>query len=110
MTLLRLFTDKAPNKVFLSMLLGGIAGIGYSLLIPLVLVSVAPGSGGDGLGTDMARSFLWLEVSNYKFALLFVCVCLLVLACRTASQTLLTRVALDATSELRIKTYRQIMK
>ena len=110
MNLLRLFTDKAPNKVFLSMLLGAIAGIGYSLLIPLVLVSIAPGSGEDGLGTKMMRSVLWLNVSNYKFALLFVCVCVLVLACRTISTTLLTRVALDATSELRITTYRKIMK
>lgn len=110
MTLLTLFTNKAPNKVFLSMLLGAIAGIGYSLLIPIVLVSTAPGSGENPLGTDMVRPFLWMDVSNYKFALLFVCVCLLVLACRTVSLTLLTRVALDATSELRITTYRQIMK
>src|SRR5687767_14894801 len=106
MTLLRLFTDKAPNKVFLSMLLGAVAGFSYSLLIPLVLVSIAPGSGGDGLGTDMVRPFLWLEVSNYKFALLFVSICLLVVACRSVSQILLTRVALNATSELRIRTYR----
>jgi putative ATP-binding cassette transporter len=110
MNLLRLFTDKAPNKVFLSMLLGGIAGIGYSLLIPIVLVSIVPGSGRNPLGTDMVRPFLWMDVSNYKFALLFVFVCLLVLSCRTISQTLLTRVALDATTDLRIRTYRQIMK
>ena len=110
MSLLRLFTDKSPNKVFLSMLLGAIAGIGYSLLIPLVLVSIAPGSGEAGLGTNMVRSFLWLDVSNYKFALLFVSVCLLVLSCRAVSQTLLTRVALDATTDLRIKTYRRIMQ
>ena len=110
MTLLRLFTDKAPNKVFLSMLLGAIAGIAYSMLIPLVLVSITPGSGEDGLGTDLVRSFLWMEVSNYKFALVFVSLCLLVLACRSVSQILLTRVALNATSELRITTYRQIMK
>jgi len=110
MNLLRLFTDKSPNKVFISMLLGALAGIGYSLLIPLVLVSIAPGSGKDGLGTNMVRSFLWMEVSNYKFALLFVSICVLVLSCRTVSETLLTRVALDATSELRIKTYRQIMQ
>jgi putative ATP-binding cassette transporter len=110
MSLLRLFTDKAPNKVFLSMLLGGVAGVGYSLLIPIVLVSIVPGSGKNTLGTDMVRPFLWMEVSNYKFALLFVSVCLLVLSCRTVSQTLLTRVALDATTDLRVRTYRQIMK
>src|SRR5690348_17673882 len=92
------------------MLLGALAGIGYSLLIPLVLVSIAPGSGKDGVGTNMVRSFLWLEVSNYKFALVFVSICVLVLSCRTVSEMLLTRVALDATSELRIKTYRRIMQ
>jgi len=110
MNLLRLFTDKSPNKVFLSMLLGALAGIGYSLLIPLVLVSIAPGSGKEGLGTNMVRRFLWMEVSNYKFALLFVSICVLVLFCRTISHTLLSRVALDATTDLRIKTYRQIMQ
>jgi len=110
MNLLRLFTDKSPNKVFLSMLLGAIAGIGYSLLIPLVLVSIAPGSGREGLGTNMVRPFLWMEVSNYKFALLFISICVLVLFCRTISHTLLSRVALDATTDLRIKTYRQIMQ
>src|SRR5215217_1141054 len=110
MNLLRLFTDKSPNKVFLSMLLGAVAGIGYSLLIPLVLVSIAPGSGKEGLGTNMVRPFLWMEVSNYKFALLFVSICVLVLFCRTISHTLLSRVALDATTDLRIKTYRQIMQ
>ncbi|HLM58376.1 MAG TPA: cyclic peptide export ABC transporter [Pyrinomonadaceae bacterium] len=110
MNLLRLFTDKAPNKVFLSMLLGAVAGIGYSLLIPLVLVSIAPGSGEEGLGTNMVRRFLWMEVSNYKFALLFVLVCLVVLCCRSVSQILLTRVALDATTELRVTTYRKIMR
>jgi NhaA family Na+:H+ antiporter len=33
MNLLRLFTDKSPNKVFLSMLLGAIAGIGFTVSI-----------------------------------------------------------------------------
>jgi len=110
MNLLRLFTDKAPNKVFLSMLLGALAGICYSLLIPVVLVSIAPGSGKDGLGTNMTRWFLWMEVSNYKFALLFISICVLVLFCRTVSHTLLSRVALDSTTDLRIKTYRKIMQ
>ena len=110
MNLLRLFTDKSPNKVFLSMLLGAVAGIGYSMLIPLVLVSIAPGSGKNGSETNMVRPFLWMEVSNYKFAVLFVSICVLVLFCRTISHTLLSRVALDATTDLRIKTYRQIMQ
>ena len=109
MKLLALLTAKAPNKVFLSMLLGALAGIGYALLIPIVLVSIGSRTGESSLGTKMVKTVLWFEVSNYKFALLFAAICLLIPIFRSISQILLTRVALDATTELRIKTYRQIM-
>ena len=109
MKLLGLLTIKAPNKVFLSMLLGALAGIGYALLIPIVLVSIGSRTGDGALGRGMTRTFLWFEVSNYKFALLFALICLFIPICRSISQILLARVGLDATTELRIKTYRQIM-
>jgi putative ATP-binding cassette transporter len=109
MKLLGLLTVKAPNKVFLSMLLGALAGIGYALLIPIVLVSIGSRTGDAALGSKMTRTFLWFEVSNYKFALLFALICLFIPICRSISQILLARVGLDATTELRIKTYRQIM-
>ena len=109
MILLALLTAKAPNKVFLSMLLGALAGIGYALLIPIVLVSIGSRTGDSALGTKMVKTFLSFEVSNYKFALLFALICLFIPIFRSISQILLTRVALDATTELRIKTYRQIM-
>ena len=110
MKLFELFTNKAPTKVFLSMLLGIVAGISYALLIPVVLVSI--GSRIDqntASSSEMTRTFLTFEVSNYRFALLFLSICIFILICRTISHVLLTRVALDATTELRIKTYRQIM-
>jgi putative pyoverdin transport system ATP-binding/permease protein len=109
MKLLELLTVKAPNKVFLSMLLGALAGIGYALLIPIVLVSIGSRTGDAALGSKMTRTFLWFEVSNYKFALLFALICLFIPICRSISQILLARVGLDATTELRIRTYRQIM-
>lgn len=109
MKLLALLTAKAPNKVFLSMLLGALAGIGYALLIPIVLVSIGSRTGDSALGTKMVKTFLSFEVSNYKFALLFALICVFIPIFRSISQILLTRVALDATTELRIKTYRQIM-
>lgn len=109
MKLLGLLTVKAPNKVFLSMLLGALAGIGYALLIPIVLVSIGSGTGDSALGSNLTRTFLWFEVSNYKFALLFALICLFIPICRSISQILLARVGLDAATELRIKTYRQIM-
>jgi putative ATP-binding cassette transporter len=109
MKLLGLLTGKAPNKVFLSMVLGALAGIGYALLIPIVLVSIASRTGESVSGSSMTRTFLSFEVSNYKFALLFASICLFIPICRSISQILLARVALDATTELRLKTYRQII-
>ncbi len=109
MKLFQLFTNKAPTKVFLSMLLGIVAGISYALLIPVVLVSIGSRIDQNTASSEMTRTFLGFEVSNYKFALLFVSICIFILICRTISHVLLTRVALDATTELRIKTYRQIM-
>jgi putative ATP-binding cassette transporter len=109
MKLSELFTNNAPNKVFLSLLLGALAGISYALLIPILLVSIASKTDGSASGADMVRTFLWFEVSNYKFALMFTFLCLFILVCRSVSQILLTRVALDATTELRIDMYRRIM-
>jgi putative ATP-binding cassette transporter len=109
MKLFELFTNKAPTKVFLSILLGIVAGISYALLIPVVLVSIGSRIDQNSASSEMTRTFLTFEVSNYKFALLFVSICTFILICRTISHVLLTRVALDATTELRIKTYRQIM-
>lgn len=109
MKLFGLFTNKAPTKVFLSMLLGIVAGISYALLIPVVLVSIGSRIDQKAASSEMTRTFLTFEVSNYKFALLFLSICIFILICRTISHVLLTRVAIDATTELRIKTYRQIM-
>lgn len=109
MNLFGLFTSKSPNKVFISLLLGALAGISYSLLIPVVLVSIGSRIGETASSDKMTRTFLSFEVSNYKFAMLFASICVFILICRSVSHILLTRVALDATTELRIKTYRQIM-
>jgi putative ATP-binding cassette transporter len=109
MSLLGLFTSKSPNKVFISLVLGALAGISYSLLIPVVLISIGSRTGESASRDEMTRTFLSFEVSNYKFALLFASICLFILICRSVSHILLTRVALDATTELRVKTYRKIM-
>jgi len=109
MKLFALFTSKAPTKVFLSMILGIVAGISYALLIPVVLISIGSRIDQNSVSSQVTRTFLTFEVSNYRFALLFVSICIFILICRTTSHVLLTRVTLDATTELRIKTYRQIM-
>lgn len=108
MGLFSLFAKQAPNRVFISIVLGALAGVSYALLIPLVLGSLAdinePKSGTE------VHTFLGFEVTNYKFAVAFAVVCLFILGARSLSQVLLSRVALDATVALRVRTYRRIMR
>lgn len=110
MELFTLFSSKAPNRVFLSILLGALAGISYALLIPIVLGSFVDGMQDTAQKAANSAYFLGYEISNYRFALLFAGVCLFILLARTLSQILLSRVALDATTDLRIRVYRYIVR
>ena len=109
MKLFGLFVDKAPNKVFISLLLSILAGIGSALLIPIALLSIGAKAIDHASSAELVRPFLSFEVSNYKFALLFALICLFILISRSISQIILSRVALDATTDLRTKAYRHIM-
>lgn len=108
MKLFDLFIQRAPNRIFLSILLGALSGICYSLLIPLVQVGI------NGLGdaaTDSDKAvFLGFEIYQYKLALLFFGICLFVLITRSISQVSLMRVAMDVTTELRKTLYEQIAR
>lgn len=110
--LFALLTDTAPNKVFFSIILGALGGIAYSLLVPLILLSLQP-----SLSRIMRPEFetsYWLfdtfEVSHPKQALFFFSVCLLILFCRSLSGTLMLQVGVDATVKLRKQIYRKIAK
>lgn len=110
MSLFSAFVEKAPNKVFMSITLGALAGISYALLIPLVLNALAEeGTLFEEVDGGNA-TFLSFEIANESFALMFACVCLFILVARTFSQVLLTRVAMDVTASLRIKMYQRIAK
>src|SRR5690606_35954789 len=105
MKLLGTFAEKAPNKLFLSIVLGALAGASYTLIIPLVLSVLAPQSGEfTTVGSEVVEFMSW-QVSHYRFALLFVAVCLLILVARTASQVILMRVSMDVTTDLRTTMY-----
>ncbi|MCF7222336.1 cyclic peptide export ABC transporter [Marilutibacter chinensis] len=89
-------------------MLGGLSGLLYSLLIPLVLsVIEAPN---DDLQTvaDAPAQLLSLEVSNAPLAMVFALTCLFVLVTRTLSQVMLTRVAIDVATGLRTRLYDRI--
>jgi len=108
MNLLGSFSAKAPNKVFVSVVLGALAGASYALIIPLVLSVLEPDSGRFvPVESETGFLFSW-QISNYKHALLFVGVCLFILVARTASQVILARVSMDVTTDLRTQMYRRI--
>jgi putative ATP-binding cassette transporter len=108
-TLLSILTKNASFKVFVSIVLGSLAGICYALLIPLVTNSFTDQNAMPAIAEEPAFLF-GLEVSNYKFALVFFSACVLIFICRTLSQLLLTWIVVDATSALRHQYYDVIIK
>jgi putative ATP-binding cassette transporter len=110
MELLALFTNRAPTRAFVSLLLGIVVGIAYAMLLPLIFIGAGAHVPGGASGGEDVRRILWFDVANYRLAMLFAGTCVLIVAARAASQTLLSRIALDATSSLRTSIYLQIMK
>ncbi len=108
MNLLGSFAEKSPNKVFVSIVLGALAGASYSLIIPLVLSVLDPDRGKFATVESETGYFFSWQVSNYKYALLFAAVCAFILIARTLSQVILTRVSMDVTTDLRTRMYRRI--
>ncbi len=108
MSIFKTFSKQAPNRVFISILLGALAGIGYSLLIPLLLMSVSiEGNTGLEIASEI-KYFFGIEVANYKIALVYLVACLIVLTMRTASEIVLVRVSNDIARDLRKRFYRKI--
>jgi len=95
--------------VFISLLLGTLSGIAYTFLIPLIISSFDRTAVLETVQREPVLVF-GFEVSNYKFAVLFAISCLVIFAARTMSQLILSRVAIDATSRLRVKYYDAILK
>lgn len=109
MNLLSILVNVSHIKVFVSIVVGVLAGGAYALLIPLVMGSFEAQNGGLPTITSGSQTLFGLEVVNFKFALLFLVTCGAILLTRTVSQILLTWVALDATSLLRISYYDKIL-
>jgi putative ATP-binding cassette transporter len=104
--LFQLFIQHAPNRVFMSIVLGAFAGVCYAFLIPLVLV----GLDGSTAARKDSTPFLGVDIYQYKLAAVFFVMCLFVLIARSISQTSLLRVAVDVTTQLRKTVYEQIAR
>ena len=108
MKLFSQFSARAPNRVFVSILLGGLSGICYSLLIPLVLSVIKVGDRRFDEVAAAPTHLFGLEIANAPFAAVFALVCVFILVARTLSQIMLTRVAIDVASDLRTRMYARI--
>lgn len=109
MRLLEAVIKQAPNKVLISIILGGFSGICYAFLIPIVLSIIDTKKSNNSFTLDNNFVFFNLEISHHKVALLFVLMCLAILITRSLSQVILTRVSLDMTTSLRKNLYTKIM-
>lgn len=110
--LFEVLTTTSPNKVFLSMILGGLGGITYSIFVPLVLLSLQPSL--SRILQPEANSTYWfmgmVEVSSPSQAQFFFITCLIILFCRGISGTLMTQVSTDSQVRLRKNMYGRISK
>jgi putative ATP-binding cassette transporter len=109
MKLFRLFTDAAPNRVFFAILMGAVAGISYSALIPLVMASIAPLEPGFVETQDALNSFLSFEVQNYEMAKVYLISCIFILLTRSASEIILLHVGATVAKKIRTNFYQRIM-
>lgn len=103
------FSRKAPNRIFATIALGGMAGICYSILIPVIISSLAEEDHFLTRGTDVHK-ILSVDVLNVGFATLFFCLCALILLARSLSQVVLIGVAAEMTADLRLRLYTKILK
>ncbi len=108
---MKLFTEfsrMAPNRVFVSVLLGALAGVCYSALIPLVLWSIAPEDPRFPELNEGVDVVWMIRVFHVKQAVLFLAICALILFSRALSEIILVRVAAEWVRDFRIRYYRRI--
>ncbi|WP_281560972.1 cyclic peptide export ABC transporter [Thalassomonas sp. RHCl1] len=110
MKLFDAFIEKAPNRLFISVILGALAGISYALMIPLVLSALQEEEAQFKLVQQPPEMLLGFEIAQAPFAQMFLFLCAFILTARTLSQVILTRVSMDVTTELRIKMYNRIAR
>lgn len=107
MSTLSTFSKKAPNRVFIAICLGALAGVFYSALIPLVLSSISPDNSGISTGNTV-EEFFFFDVTNYKLAGVYIAACLIILVMRSASEIILVRVSSEVSRDIRKRFYERI--
>jgi putative ATP-binding cassette transporter len=110
MRLFQLFSKHAPNRIFFAVFTGGLSGILYAFLIPVIMTALTAEQPHFTTQEESVYSLLGIEISSPAFAATFLGLCITILIARTISQVILSRVAMDVTSRLRKQLYKQISK
>lgn len=110
MNLFHEFSTKAPNRVFMSIVLGALAGVSYAMLIPIVLSSLKVAPTGLSFVPVEVHTILSYEIANFSYARLFFVLCVFILAAKSISQITLIRISMDLTTDLRTKLYEKIAR
>ncbi|MFT5162097.1 MAG: putative ATP-binding cassette transporter [Alteromonadaceae bacterium] len=110
MKLFDVLVRESANKVFGALLLGVITGICFSMLIPLVLISLETPVATATAASEGSGAIQWLGiwVSQYRIATAFLIICVGIIVFKTLSQVLMSRVSMDAAYSLRVGIYRSI--
>lgn len=110
MMLISEFGRKAPNRLFAAVVLGCLAGACYAFLIPIVLSSLHGNGDGMAVASDRHYTLLSIEIADHRIAAVFLGLCVFILAARTASRVMLTRISAEMTVDLRSRLYARILE
>lgn len=110
MNMYSLLARSGPNRIFLSLVVGALSGIMYSLLIPMV-TSTLQSSDADAEKVPTLPFVLWrFVIESPAMAAAFAIACVTILITRTWSEVSLARVSVVMASRLRIDLYHRIAR
>ncbi|MBQ4836011.1 cyclic peptide export ABC transporter [Pseudoalteromonas luteoviolacea] len=107
MRVIKEITKYAPNSIFVSLVFGGLAGVVYTGLIPILLIGIEDLVNANQSGNTAV--VLGIQVSNVALAGLFLALCFAILIFRVLSQTILLKASFLFATSFRKKLYEKVL-
>lgn len=109
MKILSEISRHAPNAMLLSLITGTVAGLLYSALLPLLLISV---DNFQAIAEGRSEQTEWLgfQIAHPQLAGVFLLACLLILLAQSCSMLILQRAAVSFATAMRHNLYQRIRK
>lgn len=102
MNLLQELSKKSPNRVFIAIALGGLAGICNAFLIPIVLAALIGNPQEASADPAAMPTIMSFEVAHIGFAKAFFALCAMIFLSRMFSRAVLVRASMNFAADLRI--------